>query len=93
MKGLASGRCQLCGEDASAWSGRSAVVLSDPELASLRESFLDVAHIVADCQRGTMMPDNLRALCPTCHRVVDRLPDQRREELLKNLEPPRNLRR
>jgi 5-methylcytosine-specific restriction endonuclease McrA len=87
VKGLARGRCQLCGEDAGDWSRRCGVALSGAERASLRETFLDAAHIVADHQQGSMTPDNLRALCPTCHRMVDRLSDERRAELLTNLKP------
>lgn len=45
-------------------------------------SFLDAAHIVADCDSGPMTPDNLRPLCPNCHRVVDRLSNEQRKKLL-----------
>ena len=83
VKGLASGKCCLCGEDAASWTTRAAIALSKAEHESIRDRFLDAAHIVADCDLGKMTPDNLRALCPNCHRVVDRLSNERREKLLR----------
>jgi 5-methylcytosine-specific restriction endonuclease McrA len=83
VKGLAGGKCWLCGEDVASWATRANIGLSSDEVESIRDSFLDAAHIVADCDLGPMTPDNLRPLCPSCHRVVDRLSDERREKLLR----------
>lgn len=82
---LADGKCRICGDDVAAWARRAKTPLSDKELEKLRDSFLDAAHIVADSKSGPMTPDNLRALCPSCHRVVDRLSDERRVELMRNV--------
>jgi 5-methylcytosine-specific restriction endonuclease McrA len=83
VKGSAGGKCWLCGEDVASWANRVKIPLSTRETEVMRDRFLDAAHIVADCDKGSMTPDNLRPLCPNCHRVVDRLPSARREELLR----------
>ena len=90
VKGSARGKCWLCEEEAASWATRTKVALlraeialSKEELASIRDSFLDAAHIVAHCDSGSMTPDNLRPLCPTCHRIIDRLSNERREKLLR----------
>lgn len=85
VKGLAGGVCQLCGDNPASWALRTKLSMSEEELRAVHEGFLDAAHIVADCDMGPMTPDNLRALCPTCHRIVDRLPNERRESLLRNI--------
>jgi len=81
----ANGKCRMWGDNATTWAARAKTQLYEKELAKLHDSFLDVAHIVADSKSGSMTPDNLRALCPSCHRVVDRLSDERRGELLRNI--------
>jgi hypothetical protein len=83
VKQLARGKCWLCQEDAVSWAARAKILTSDEELQKIRDGFLDAAHILADCELGPMTPDNLRALCPNCHRVVDRLSKERREMLLR----------
>jgi len=90
VKGSASGKCWLCGEDAASWVTRAKVALSraeiglsNEEIESISHCFLDAAHIVANCDSGPMTPDNLRPLCPNCHRIADRLSNGRREKLLR----------
>ncbi len=82
VKQLAGGKCWLCQEDAASWAARAKILTSNEELQKIRDCFLDAAHILPDCELGPMTPDNLRALCPNCHRVVDRLSKERREMLL-----------
>lgn len=84
VRGLAGGKCWLCGDDAASWATRAGMALSKEELESICDSFLDVAHIKARSNLGPMTPDNLRALCPNCHRFVDRLSEERREKFLRN---------
>ena len=79
---LARGKCRLCKADAASWASRVPISASKEELESIRDSFLDAAHIIARRDSGPMTPDNLRALCPNCHRVVDRLSKERRAKLL-----------
>ena len=83
VKSSANGKCWLCKEDVNSWVNRVNVSMTEIELESICDAFLDAAHIVPDCALGPMTPDNLRPLCPTCHRIVDRLSDERREELLR----------
>lgn len=83
VKGLAEGKCWLCEEDATSWADRVKISITDEECVAIRDAFLDAAHIVPNFDLGPMTPDNLRPLCPTCHRVVDRLSDERREKLLR----------
>lgn len=85
VKALADGRCRLCGKDAAAWIARAALQVSVEEAAAIRGAFLDAAHIVSARDHGPMTPDNLRALCPNCHRIIDRLPAERRQELLRGI--------
>lgn len=85
VKRLAGGKCRLCGEDAASWATRVKISMLEEELEGIRDCFLDAAHIVADCNLGPMTPNNLRALCPTCHRIVDRLSNERRETLMRNI--------
>ena len=86
VKDLANGKCRLCGEDATSWAGkRVGVIIRDEDTARIINGFLDAAHIVPDCALGAMTPDNLRALCPNCHRVIDRLPQQERETRLRKI--------
>ncbi len=82
--GQANGNCWLCQENASSWALRTQIHVPDDKLESISRSFLDAAHIVARSKRGQMMPDNLRPLCPNCHRLVDRLSDEQRERLLRS---------
>jgi hypothetical protein len=82
---LANGRCQLCGDDARTWADAVRFPLTESEVEKFRTSFLDVAHIKPNCQQGSMLADNLRALCPTCHRVADRLSDKRRYQLFERI--------
>lgn len=81
-KRLADGNCWLCREDATSCAARWGIPVSEKDLQSFRYAFLDAAHIVPDCVLGPTTPDNLRPLCPNCHRLVDRLPDECRKELL-----------
>ena len=55
--------------------------LAADQLKKLHWGFLKVAHVVPKSMGGAMMPDNVRALCPTCHRVVDRLPGDLKNQL------------
>ncbi len=79
----AGGKCRLCGEDVADWAFRvknallqAGVILSNEELEAIRGGFLDVAHIIPRHASGPLEPDNVRALCPTCHRIIDRLGDR-----------------
>jgi len=83
VKGLARGKCWLCEEDAASWATRTKISISEKEIERIRDAFLDAAHIFPNCALGPMTPDNLRPLCPTCHRIVDRLSNDRREKLLR----------
>ena len=85
VKGLAQGKCRMCRQDATSWIALARVSLSREETDSIRDAFLDAAHIDPNCKGGPMTPVNLRALCPNCHRIVDRLPDEQRERLLRGL--------
>lgn len=80
---LAKGNCQLCKANARVWANSMNVPLSEAELEKLQYSFLDAAHIMPNSTGGSMLADNLRALCPTCHRVLDRLDEDRRMEIFK----------
>jgi hypothetical protein len=90
VKRLANGRCMLCGSDAEGWVARLPFTPAECELARVREAFLDAAHIVPDSQTGPLAPDNLRPLCPNCHRIVDRLSQERRETLLRDWQGQRS---
>ena len=83
-RALAAGKCWLCGETAANWEQKhlTTLGLSEDELKKIRRDFIDVAHIKARAEGGPITPDNVRALCPTCHRMVDRLSPERRKELL-----------
>ena len=87
VKDLAKGTCRLCGQDGPSWAAKQVGVSPrDEDTAKIVYGFLDAAHIVPHCQPGgSMTPDNLRALCPNCHRVVDRLPQKQRERLLRDI--------
>jgi len=90
VKDRAKGKCRLCGEDGISWAAAKLVGIDVEERDRVRiaDGFLDAAHIVSDCDLGSMTPDNLRALCPNCHRVIDRLPRKQRkqrEELLRKI--------
>lgn len=91
-KALAKGKCRLCGDDVSSWMKRisqilagSSLTLSGDQLSDLRDSFVDVAHIIAKADAGPLMPNNVRALCPTCHRVIDRLPKDVGAQVMNSL--------
>ncbi len=87
VKNLARGICWLCKTNAAAWLADRGIDLPAPEVEKIRAGFLDAAHIKAHSKGGLMEPDNLRALCPNCHRMVDRLtPEQRGVLLAEN--PP-----
>lgn len=43
---------------------------------------VEVAHIQARADGGLIAPENVRALCPTCHHIVDLLSPERKKELL-----------
>lgn len=82
-RAVAAGRCWLCGETAADWERKHLKLkLSDDELKNLRRDFIDIAHIKARAEGGPISPDNVRALCPTCHRMVDRLSPERKLELM-----------
>jgi hypothetical protein len=83
VKGTSRGKCRMCGEDAESWIGRIPIKATEEEVARMNKAFLDAAHIVPIQQNGPMTPENLRALCPNCHRIVDRLSLERREKLLR----------
>lgn len=87
VKDQANGKCQLCGEDGISWAAAKLVGIDvkGRDRVRIADGFLDAAHIVSDCDLGSMTPDNLRALCPNCHRVVDRLPGKQREALLRKI--------
>jgi len=85
LRSSARGACQLCRESLHSWVDRIKVAMTTDEQQRFGEGFLDAAHIKADCDAGSMTPDNLRALCPNCHRVVDRLSFERREAILRHL--------
>lgn len=82
VKDLADGVCWLCKTHAEAWLDNRGITLPANEIKKIRGSFLDAAHITAACEDGKMEPDNLRALCPSCHRMVDRLPPEHRNVIL-----------
>ena len=69
------GKCWLCGETAISWCDKQKELKGIPvELVQqIGDGFLDLAHIEARSDDGKMAPDNIRALCPNCHRIVDRL--------------------
>ncbi|MDB5344231.1 MAG: endonuclease [Schlesneria sp.] len=82
-RAVAAGRCWLCGETAADWEKKHLKLqLSEDELKKLRRDFIDIAHIKARAVGGPITPDNVRALCPTCHRMVDRLSPERKLELM-----------
>lgn len=83
----AGGKCLLCGDDAAARVATLNLQLSTEELATLQCAFLDAAHLTPKSQRGKLTPDNTWALCPSCHRIFDRLSETRRDELLKRHQP------
>ena len=81
VKDRAGGECWLCKMTAASWMERAG--LSEPLTDSIKNGFLDAAHIVPRRENGPMSPDNLRALCPNCHRIVDRLDQSRCREILE----------
>ncbi len=78
--------CLLCGEDVASWANRvtKAGLLPD-DIARIHDRFLDAAHIIAVRDDGSMMADKLKPVCPACHRVVDKLTNERRKELLTSI--------
>lgn len=80
VKTLANGKCWLCGMTAADWMERAR--LTDTLTDSIKDGFLDAAHVVPRRDDGPATPDNLRALCPNCHRIVDRLEQGRCTEVL-----------
>jgi len=86
VKDIAKGRCRLCRQDGASWVANWVDVNPRDEVTpKIIDSFLDAAHIVSRKNGGQVIPDNLRALCPNCHRVVDRLSQQLRERLLQGI--------
>lgn len=82
-RAVAAGRCWLCGDTAADWERKHLKLqLTEDELKKLRRDFIDIAHIKARVEGGPITPDNVRALCPTCHRMVDRLSTDRKLELM-----------
>ncbi|HUG67575.1 MAG TPA: HNH endonuclease [Pirellulaceae bacterium] len=79
-KTLAEGKCWLCGMSAADWM--KCAGLTDLLCDSLKVGFLDAAHIMSRRENGSVTPDNIRALCPNCHRIVDRLGPKRCVEIL-----------
>jgi hypothetical protein len=88
VKGQANGKCRLCGEDGVSWAAKLKLVgleVGEQDKLRIANSFLDAAHIVPNSILGPVEPDNLRALYPNCHRVVDRLPRDQSESLLRGI--------
>jgi hypothetical protein len=88
IKDRANGKCRLCGEDGVSWAAKLKLVgleVREQDKERIANSFLDAAHIVPNFNLGPAEPDNLRALCPNCHRVVDRLPRDQSETLLRRI--------
>jgi hypothetical protein len=85
VKTLANGKCQLCKADAASWAAGAGIKMSGSEVAEIGDAFLDAAHIVPNCDSGPMEPDNARALCPNCHRLIDSLPRKQREDILRRI--------
>ena len=77
----ADGKCSLCDMTAEEWIKK--LGLTDPLTDAVKFGFLDLAHITPRRNQGAVAPDNIRPLCPNCHRVVDRLGTQRCEEILR----------
>lgn len=70
----ADGKCWLCKETAATWIEKHPqIALKDDELSEVLFSFVEVAHIQARAHGGLITPENVRALCPTCHHIVDLL--------------------
>ena len=93
VRSRSKGRCWLCGETAASWIARQSKFLPIQESVAkeIGEKFLDMAHIAARHKKGRMSPDNIRALCPNCHRIVDRIPDEARKLLLSAMETSEQL--
>ncbi|MCA9221203.1 MAG: HNH endonuclease [Planctomycetales bacterium] len=89
VKDLAQGACWLCGATAKSWMRPIHEQLGETSALKLGSGFLDAAHIEPHSDGGSMNPDNLRALCPNCHHVVDRLPEQERQRIFKLSEDER----
>ncbi len=79
----AGGACWLCGETVRDRLKALDLSLPEEELTRAEAGFLDIAHIRPRSRAGATDPGNLRALCPNCHRLVDRLPAARCRHLLK----------
>lgn len=79
----AEGKCWLCKETAATWIEKHPqIALKGDELSQVLFSFVEVAHIQARAHGGPITPENVRALCPTCHHIVDLLSPERKTELL-----------
>jgi hypothetical protein len=83
VRSLSGGKCWLCGETAESWIAKNNLLIPIDEVIKIRERFLDVAHIEARKDEGKLSPDNVRCLCPNCHRIVDRIPKETCKMLLK----------
>lgn len=80
----AAGICWLCKESAATWIEKHPqIALTEDERSEIRSSFIEVAHIHARADGGPIVPENVRALCPTCHLIVDLLSVERKKELLQ----------
>jgi len=86
-RSVSGGRCWLCKETADSWIEKNfgEFKLTEAERNRIRQGFVDIAHIKDRAAGGPIAPDNVRALCPTCHRIVDRLPMQRKMEVLSDV--------
>ncbi len=83
VRGQSGGKCWLCGTTAATWIADRNLPIPPSEVETIVDQFLDIAHIEARADKGKMSPDNVRPLCPNCHRIVDRIPKKSRMELLR----------
>ena len=80
-------RCKLCGATDSSWCDKQSI-----SVATLRNSptdFVHAHHIKSVANGGNASLDNLLCLCPNCHSLVQRLP----EDVLLNFLHERGLRK
>jgi hypothetical protein len=79
----AEGQCWLYKETAETWIEKHPqIALKADERSQVLFSFVEVAHIQARAEGGPIVPENVRALYPTCHHIVDLLSPERKKELL-----------
>ncbi len=84
---ISGGKCWLCSESAESWVKSHSWAIPDTELEKIRERFIDIAHIEDRADDGKLSPNNVRGLCPSCHRVMDRIPKQRKKDILLGKKP------